>query len=55
MPPAKRSWSGTLQKSLQLLTGLHVSANITESVGDTNDFLDSLQGKQVRITIEEFP
>jgi len=48
-------WDGRLMTSFQLMGSLHFSVNLEgyPPVGETNNFLERLNGKRIRVTIEE--
>lgn len=51
------NWTGTLRTSFQLHGPVHFSIGLDgyPKVGETNRFLEGLNGKSVIVTIEEVP
>ncbi len=48
-------WSGRLMASFQMMGSVHFSLKLDgyPDTGVTNEFLESLKGKTVKITVEE--
>ena len=48
-------WKGTLMASFQTMGKLHIGASLEgyPDQGGTNDFLEGMKGKKVRVTVEE--
>jgi hypothetical protein len=48
-------WQGTLMASFQTMGMLHIGTSLEgyPNQGETNDFLEVMKGKKVRVTVEE--